>query len=164
MPYYGRHHLRYTNWELKICPWRLYFWSWSPKGGLRIFLISSPALSLTKFTYVRKITIFTVFTIIPDLLICQGSPRVCPLCHFDLWDKKIRAKQLEDWDQAKIISIDPWHPRQYKFEFSFSLSGMIVQHRRKTTKFNTLQLYYLLVCYLLTLKYLKLVYNKQKDY
>ena len=30
--------------------------------------------------------------------------------------------------------------------------------------FFTLQLYYLLVCYLLTLKYLKLVYNKQKDY
>ena len=35
-------HLHYTNWRLKICIWRLYFSSWSPKGDLRIFLISSP--------------------------------------------------------------------------------------------------------------------------
>ena len=34
-------HLHYTNWRLKICIWRLYFSSWSPKGDLRIFLISS---------------------------------------------------------------------------------------------------------------------------
>ena len=32
----------YTNWRLKICIWRLYFSNWSPKGDLRIFLISSP--------------------------------------------------------------------------------------------------------------------------
>ena len=36
-------HLHDSNWRLKICIWRLYFSSWSPKGDLRIFLISSPA-------------------------------------------------------------------------------------------------------------------------
>ena len=35
-------HLHDSNWRLKICIWRLYFSSWSPKGDLRIFLISSP--------------------------------------------------------------------------------------------------------------------------
>ena len=35
-------HFHDTNWRLKICIWRLYFSSWSPKGDLRIFLISSP--------------------------------------------------------------------------------------------------------------------------
>ena len=39
---YELRHLHYTNWRLKICIWRLYFSSWSPKGDLRIFLISSP--------------------------------------------------------------------------------------------------------------------------
>lgn len=37
------------------------------------------------------IRIFTVSTIIPDVPICQRNPRVCPLCHFDLWEKKARA-------------------------------------------------------------------------
>ena len=32
----------YRNWRLKICIWRLYFSNWSPKGDLRIFLISNP--------------------------------------------------------------------------------------------------------------------------
>ena len=32
----------FTNWRLKLCIWRLFFSSWSPKGDLRIFLISSP--------------------------------------------------------------------------------------------------------------------------
>ena len=36
-PYHELRHLHYTN-------WRLYFSSWSPKGDLRIFLISSPTL------------------------------------------------------------------------------------------------------------------------
>ena len=27
----------HTNWQLKICSWRLYFSSWSPKGDLPIF-------------------------------------------------------------------------------------------------------------------------------
>ena len=36
-------HLHYRNWRLKICISRLYVSSWSPKGDLRIFLISSPA-------------------------------------------------------------------------------------------------------------------------
>ena len=36
-------HFHDTNWRLKIWIWRLYFSSWSPKGDLRIFLISSPA-------------------------------------------------------------------------------------------------------------------------
>ena len=36
-------HLHYKNWPLKICIWRLYFSTCSPKGDLRIFLISSPA-------------------------------------------------------------------------------------------------------------------------
>ena len=36
----------YTNWRLKIYIWRLHFSSWSPKGDLRIFLISSPAHSI----------------------------------------------------------------------------------------------------------------------
>ena len=27
----------YTNWRLKICTWRLYFSSWSPKGNLTLF-------------------------------------------------------------------------------------------------------------------------------
>ena len=35
----------YTNWRLKICIWRLYFSSWSPKGDLRIFLILSPVVA-----------------------------------------------------------------------------------------------------------------------
>ena len=35
----------YTNWWLKICIWRLYFSSWSPKGDLRIFLILSPVVA-----------------------------------------------------------------------------------------------------------------------
>ena len=34
----------YTNWRLKIYIWRLHFSSWSPKGELRIFLISSPGM------------------------------------------------------------------------------------------------------------------------
>ena len=37
----------YTNWRLKIYIWRLHFSSWSPKGDLRIFLISSLALIWT---------------------------------------------------------------------------------------------------------------------
>ena len=37
-------HLQYTNWQLKICIWRLYFSSWSPKGDLKIFLLSSPVV------------------------------------------------------------------------------------------------------------------------
>ena len=42
-PDYELRHLHlYTNWRLKICIWRLYFSNWSPKGDLRIFLISSP--------------------------------------------------------------------------------------------------------------------------
>ena len=39
-------HLHYTNWQLKICIWRLYFSSWWPKGNLRIFLISSPVINI----------------------------------------------------------------------------------------------------------------------
>ena len=35
----------YTNWRLKIYIWRLHFSSWSPKGDLRIFLISSPDIA-----------------------------------------------------------------------------------------------------------------------
>ena len=35
-------HLHHTNWGLKICTWRLHFSSLSPKGNLKIFLISSP--------------------------------------------------------------------------------------------------------------------------
>ena len=42
-PYYELHHLHYTN-------WRLYFSRWSPKGDLRLFLISSPALGNFFFT------------------------------------------------------------------------------------------------------------------
>ena len=37
-------YLHYTTWWLKICICRwLYFSGWSPKGDLRIFLISSPS-------------------------------------------------------------------------------------------------------------------------
>ena len=36
----------YTNWRLKIYIWRLHFSSWSPKGDLRIFLISSPEITV----------------------------------------------------------------------------------------------------------------------
>ena len=39
------HSFDYTNWRLKICIWQLYFSSWSPKGDLTIFLISSPGES-----------------------------------------------------------------------------------------------------------------------
>ena len=35
-------HLHDTNWRLKICIWRLYFSSWSPKGDLRIFFNFEP--------------------------------------------------------------------------------------------------------------------------
>ena len=35
----------YTNLRPKIYIWRLHFSSWSPKGDLRIFLISSPGMS-----------------------------------------------------------------------------------------------------------------------
>ena len=45
-PDYELRHFHYTNWRLKIYIWRLYFSSWSPKGDLRIFLISSPDLSI----------------------------------------------------------------------------------------------------------------------
>ena len=38
--------LYHTNWQLKIFIWQLYFSSWSPKGNLMIFLISSPARSI----------------------------------------------------------------------------------------------------------------------
>ena len=40
--YYELRHLHYTNWQLQICIWRLYFSSWSSKGKPRLFLISSP--------------------------------------------------------------------------------------------------------------------------
>ena len=56
-------HLHYTNWRLKICIWRLYFSSWSPKGDLRIFLISSPASRLF-FAYVM----FAKVEIIKEML------------------------------------------------------------------------------------------------
>ena len=36
----------YTNWRLKVYIWRPYFSSWSPKGDLRTFLISSPVYVL----------------------------------------------------------------------------------------------------------------------
>ena len=39
---YELRHLHITNWRLKICIWRLHFSGWSPKGDLKIFLISSP--------------------------------------------------------------------------------------------------------------------------
>ena len=42
-PFYEMRHLNYTNWQLKICIWWLYFSRWLPKGNLRIFLILSPA-------------------------------------------------------------------------------------------------------------------------
>ena len=32
----------FTNGRLELCIWRLFFSGWSPKGDLRIFLISSP--------------------------------------------------------------------------------------------------------------------------
>ena len=41
---YELRHLHITNWRLKICIWRLHFSGWSPKGDLKIFLISSPVL------------------------------------------------------------------------------------------------------------------------
>ena len=43
-PDFELHHLHY-KWRVKICNWRLYFFSWSLKGDLRIFLISSPVYS-----------------------------------------------------------------------------------------------------------------------
>ena len=39
---YELRHLHFTNWRLKICVWRPYLSGWSPKGDLKIFLISSP--------------------------------------------------------------------------------------------------------------------------
>ena len=39
---YELRHLHITNWRLKICIWRLHFSGWSPKGDLKMFLISSP--------------------------------------------------------------------------------------------------------------------------
>ena len=56
-------HLHYTNWRLKICIWRLYFSSGSPKGDLRISLISSRASRLF-FAYV----IFAKVEIIKEML------------------------------------------------------------------------------------------------
>ena len=47
-PDFELRHLHYTNCQLKIFIWRLYFSSWSPKGDLRIFLISSLALIWTR--------------------------------------------------------------------------------------------------------------------
>ena len=41
-PDYELRHLHYTNWRLKICIWRLYFSSWSPKGDLTIFFNFEP--------------------------------------------------------------------------------------------------------------------------
>ena len=41
---YELRHLHITNWRLKICIWWLHFSGWSPKGGLKIFLISSPGV------------------------------------------------------------------------------------------------------------------------
>ena len=34
----------HTNWQPKTCIWWLYFYSWSPKGDLRIFSILSPVI------------------------------------------------------------------------------------------------------------------------
>ena len=56
-------HLHDSNWRLKICIWRLYFSSWSPKGDLRISLISSRASRLF-FAYV----IFAKVEIIKEML------------------------------------------------------------------------------------------------
>ena len=47
--YYELHHLHYTNWWLKICIWRLYFYSWS-RDKLRTFLILSPVTVITTTT------------------------------------------------------------------------------------------------------------------
>ena len=38
------HHLQYTKWQLRICIWRLYVSSWSPKGDLKIFLNFEPCI------------------------------------------------------------------------------------------------------------------------
>ena len=47
-------HLHDTNWRLKICIWRLYFSSWSPKGDLRIFSISSPVMLASKILLLTR--------------------------------------------------------------------------------------------------------------
>ena len=55
---YELRHLHFTNWRLKICIWQLYFSGWSPRGDLKIFLISSPAapilLNVVKDNYTLK--------------------------------------------------------------------------------------------------------------
>ena len=49
--YYELRHLHYSNWRLKICIWRLYFSSWSPKGDLRIYIISSLVLATEVYAW-----------------------------------------------------------------------------------------------------------------
>ena len=47
-------HLHYTNWRLKTCTWWLHFSSLSPKDDLKIFLISSPAMSTPRKSWPEK--------------------------------------------------------------------------------------------------------------
>ena len=47
-------HFYYTNWRLKTCTWRLHFSSLSPKDDLKIFLISSPAMSTPRKSWPEK--------------------------------------------------------------------------------------------------------------
>ena len=62
------HCFDYTNWRLTICLWRLYqyFSSWSPKGNVMIFSISSPVSGTFKSICYDQI----VMTFISYLLWC----------------------------------------------------------------------------------------------
>ena len=86
------------NWRLKICIWWLYFSSWSPKGDLTIYIISS--LVLPTEVYAWTVT----------LLSHKRSTR-CPLIYHHLiltLDWKFRWYILSHFVFTKWNS-KPWH-------------------------------------------------------
>ena len=90
--------VHYSNWRLKICIWRLHFSSWSPKGDLRIYIISSLVLATEVYAW--------TVTLLPH----KRSTR-CPLIYHHLiltLDWKFRWYILSHFVFTKWNS-KPWH-------------------------------------------------------
>ena len=68
------------------------------------------------YRYVREIPESVPYAIFMSLL------------SFSLINRNGIRDRLEGWDQARITTLDPWHPWQHKFEVLVSLSGVIVWH------------------------------------
>ena len=77
-------HLHDSNWWLKICIWRLYFCSWSPKGDLRIFLISSPDMLAWRYEFyflVTKTIFYSLTPLVRKILFCHPEIKFISSCH-----------------------------------------------------------------------------------